>query len=464
MTGLRTLPVILAGGSGTRFWPLSRDSWPKQFMKLAGNDSFIVMTVKRAHKISGGNPIFVVASEELAEKIRLELLDLNIPVEFIIEPSPKNTAPAIGLAAKRITEKYGDGIMIVLPSDHLIKNEELFAETINRAKKAAERGFLTTIGIRPTKPETGYGYIKMGKDLGEGIFAVDAFTEKPDRATAEAYLKDGGYFWNSGMFIWKASTFLDSVNKYFPELDEVLSSPSDDGLEDKFEKVPSISVDYAIMEKEKKVAVVPGEFFWSDVGSWSSLDEILDRDENGNVIIGNVVAVDCENTIFYGGESLIAGVGLKNMIVVNTEDASLVIPKDKAQDVREVVKALKEKGAKESLEHPTVHRPWGSYTVLLTGNGFKIKKIVVKPGKKLSLQMHHHRSEHWVVISGTARVTRGEETYFVHAGESTFIPKSTKHRLENPGIVPLWIIEVQNGEYVEEDDIIRFEDDFGREN
>ncbi|RMG60461.1 MAG: mannose-1-phosphate guanylyltransferase/mannose-6-phosphate isomerase [Deltaproteobacteria bacterium] len=459
----KVYPVILAGGSGTRFWPLSRQAWPKQLMKLTGDDSFIQMTAKRAASIPGAEKIYVVAGKELSEKIRFELTGFSFPLEFVVEPAPKNTAPAIALAADRIVKESGDGIMVVLPSDHLIREEEKFVESMGKAIKASEEGFLVTIGIEPSRPETGYGYIKRGAPAGDGFFLVERFVEKPDREKAETYLAEGGYYWNSGMFVWKASRFLEEVEKHFPELADAVGEGDKDLFAERFHSLPSISVDYAIMEKATSVAVVPGSFFWSDVGSWSSLDELFEKDERGNVVVGKALPLECENSIFYGGDSLLAGVGLKEMIVVSTGDATLVVPKEKAQDVRKVAEKLREEGVPEGLEHRKTVRPWGSYTILLSGPGFKIKKIEVKPGHRLSLQMHYHRSEHWVVIGGTARVTRGEETYFVHEGESTFIPKSTKHRLENPGKVPLLIIEVQNGEYVEEDDIIRFEDDYQRE-
>lgn len=454
--------VILAGGSGTRFWPLSREQWPKQFLKISGEKSLIAQTVDRARTISRGGDVMIVAGRELAEKIRLELA--GEAVRFVIEPAAKNTAPAIALAAMAICREGGDGFMVVLPSDHVIGEKDRFIRGVQKALTAAGEGFLVTLGITPGRPETGYGYIKRGGPLGEDVYRVERFTEKPDGATALRFLKEGGYYWNSGMFVWKASAYLKEVEKHIPALHESIRNAGDDeeGLGVSFSGVEPISVDFGIMEKSENVAVVACDFSWSDVGSWSALEEIQEKDEGGNVSLGNVLAVDCNDSIFYAGSDLVAAVGLQGMVVVDTEDATLVVPKERAQDVRKVVEILKEKGAKERVEHRTVHRPWGSYTVLLEGEGFKIKKIEVHPEKRLSLQMHHHRSEHWVVVSGAAKVTRGEEEYLVHANESTFIPRVTKHRLENPGIVPLNIIEVQNGEYVGEDDIVRFSDDFGR--
>ncbi len=455
-------PVILAGGAGTRFWPLSREQWPKQFIKIGGEKSLIGQTVDRARELSATGTAIVVAGKELSEKIRLELLIEHL--HFVVEPAAKNTAPAIALAARFIRDRFGDGIMVVLPSDHVIKENDLFREAIAKAVGAAREGFLVTLGIAPRKPETGYGYIQRGREIGEGVYAVDRFTEKPDRDRAEQFVKEGSYYWNSGMFIWQAGTFLDEVKRHLPGLHDVISAhgPGDEGLAEAFAGIEPISVDYGVMERSDRVAVVPCDFSWSDVGSWSSLDEVEETDQEGNVSFGNVVAIECKDSVFYAGSDLVAAVGVKDMVVVDTEDATLVIPKERAQDVRRVVDLLREKGAKERIEHRTVSRPWGSYTVLLEGEGYKIKKIVVLPGKRLSYQMHYHRSEHWVVVSGTAKVTRNDEEYFVYANESTYIPKLAKHRLENPGLVPLNIIEVQNGEYVGEDDIVRFGDDYGR--
>ncbi len=462
MAELKICPVILAGGSGTRFWPLSRENWPKQFLKLTGNKSLIRLTVERAEAVSSGGKTFVVAGQDLSEKMRLELMSDEIRI--VVEPAAKNTAPAIALAAKTIVDEMGDGVMVIMPSDHVIKDEHLFLEEMKKAVEAAGEGFLVTLGIIPSRPETGYGYIKQGEPVSKGVFLVERFTEKPDREKAEGFLAGGDYYWNSGMFVWKASVFLEEVGNFLPEIHETLEFFGDDEgrFDSAFKGLKAVSVDYGVMERSKKVVVVPCSFTWSDVGSWPALDEVLDRDEEGNIMKGNAIAIDSRDSIIYAGKDLVAAVGIKNMIVVDTEDATLVIPKERSQDVRKIVELLKHTGARERVEHKTVQRPWGSYTVLLEGDGFKIKEIEVLPGKRLSLQMHHQRSEHWVVISGNARVTRDEEEYTVKTGESTFIPKLSRHRLENSGLVPLRIIEVQNGEYVGEDDIVRFEDDFGR--
>ena len=463
MSEMKVYPLILAGGSGTRFWPLSREEWPKQLLNISGNGSLVAQAVSRAGLISGSERIYIVAGSSLAEKIRMVLLNENLT--FVIEPAAKNTAPAIALAAKAICDREGDGIMVVLPSDHVILEEERFIEGVSRAIEGARRDYMVTLGITPTAPETGYGYVKAGAPLFEGVFEVKRFTEKPDRERAEQFLEEGGYYWNGGMFIWKASIFLEEVKTHLPELFDVIGKygKDDEKMAEEFSGLEGISVDYGVMEKAKNVAVVPCSFTWSDVGSWAALDDIFDKDMSGNVVRGNVIPIECNDSIFYGGEELMAAVGLQEMIVVSTGDATLVVPKKRAQDVRNVARELKERGAREGVEHRTVTRPWGSYTVLLTGERFKIKKVEVSSGKRLSLQMHHHRSEHWVVVRGSAKVTKGDEEYVIQVNESTYIPKETKHRIENPGQAPLWIIEVQNGEYVGEDDIVRFQDDFGRQ-
>lgn len=455
--------VILAGGSGVRFWPLSREQWPKQFLKMTGKKSLIAETFDRAKKIAGAGRVYVVANAELLEKIRLELLPESI--HAVTEPLPKNTAPALALAAKKIAERSPEAIMVALPSDHVILDHAHFLKNIRAAAALANRGYLVTLGMKPTRPETGFGYIKAGQKLAGGGFRVARFTEKPSLENARRFLKAGTYFWNSGMFVWKARVFLEEVKKYMPDLHAVVESGSRADPERwgaAFERLKSISVDYAILEKSRHVAAVPCSFRWSDVGSWSALDEFLKKDGDGNVFQGNVLAADCKNSIIFTHDNLVAALGLENMVVVDTEDAVLAMPKDRAQDVRKIVEVLRGKKARESLEHRTNFRPWGSYTVLLERPGFKIKKVDVLPGKRLSLQLHNRRSEHWVVVHGKALVTRGLREYVVRTGESTFIPEHTKHRLENPGKEPLGIIEVQCGEYVGEDDIVRYSDDFGR--
>ncbi|HEY3375015.1 MAG TPA: mannose-1-phosphate guanylyltransferase/mannose-6-phosphate isomerase [Candidatus Aquicultor sp.] len=470
--------VILAGGAGTRFWPLSREMNPKQLLKVFGTESLIWQTIKRLEPIIAQEQTYVVTNNKLADEIRTSLLTASEPfmqIGYLIEPLARNTAPAIGLAAAYLAGINPDAVMAVLPSDHLIRNTDEFIAALRYAVELAEANYLVTLGLKPSKPETGFGYIKLGNELkqhnGSHIsYQVERFVEKPDRATAEEYVASGNYFWNSGMFVFKAATVLAEIKSLMPGLYELLVKLKDIPLDEwmlgtaksLFGKADAVSIDYGIMEKSEKVAVIPVALDWSDVGSLIAIGDFLEADDNGNAIHGNVIDVESEDSIVYGENRLVATLGLKDMIVIDTHDATLVCPKDRAQDVRKVVDVLKARDAEEYLVHRTMYRPWGCYTLLERGPGYKIKIIEVRPGERLSLQMHHHRSEHWVVISGTARVMRGDEEFNVHINESTFIPPSTVHRLENPGLIPLRIIEVQNGEYLEEDDIVRSEDDYAR--
>ena len=470
--------VILAGGSGTRFWPLSREMTPKQLLRVFGTESLIWQTIKRLLPLISQDQVYVVANGKLSEEIRTRLITEKEPfdkVGYLIEPEARNTAPAIGLAATYLSTIDTDAVMAVLPSDHLIANPDDFLDALKHAERVAKAGYLVALGLKPNRPETGFGYIKLGsalKELSEPLpsYMVDRFVEKPDKEIAVSYLESGDYFWNSGMFVFKASTILDEIEQLMPDLHSLLMKFKDLSLDEWgsekanliFSSAESTSIDYGIMEKSDKVAVIPVDLDWNDVGSLIAIGDFLARDERGNATSGNVIDIGSRNSIVYGENRLVATLGLEDMVVIDTHDATLVCPKDRAQDVRKVVDVLKAKNATEYLVHRTMYRPWGSYTLLEHGPGFKIKIIEVKPGARLSLQMHHHRSEHWVVISGTATVTRGEEVFNVHVNESTFIPPSTVHRLENPGMIPLKIIEVQNGEYLEEDDIVRTEDDYAR--
>jgi mannose-1-phosphate guanylyltransferase/mannose-6-phosphate isomerase len=481
--------VILAGGSGTRFWPMSREKTPKQLLKVFGESTMIQQTLERLNDSLPVENVCIVTGQKYAYDIKNQLMEVCGSDKFrmLIEPVGKNTAPAVGLAAVYIRKESPKAVMSVMPSDHIILKKAEFTEVIKKASEIAAKGYLTTVGIIPDRAETGYGYIKKGKRLaaagkGQGktggkrinpggeVFIAERFVEKPDLKKASEYVRSGDYLWNSGIFVWRVSDILEEIRKQLPDLYSGLMKieraigrkNEQDVLNEVFDGLESVSIDYGIMEHAKKVAVIPADISWSDVGSWRALDDIAKKDASGNVITGNVIDVGSKNSIVYAGKRLIATVGLDNTVVVDTPDATLICNKDKTQDVRKVVDELRKKGADELVEHVTVHRPWGSYILLEAGSRYKIKRIVVKPGAKLSHQLHHHRSEHWVVVSGTAKVTVGDKSFHVHPNESTYVPISTKHRLENPGKVPLHLIEVQNGDYIEEDDIVRFDDEYGR--
>jgi mannose-1-phosphate guanylyltransferase/mannose-6-phosphate isomerase len=437
-------------------------------------------TVRRIAPSVAAERTWVVTGRDVADEARRQLRVIGTGATVVPEPVGRNTAPAIAVAAHRLVAADPDAIMIVLPADHAIGKPEAFRECLDYASAVADDGHLVTIGIVPRRAETGYGYIQQGqalptsarRDGGRGAaFRVDRFVEKPDRATAERYLSEGGYLWNSGMFVWRASVILDELRRHAPgvfaagsRIAEAMSAGADDArLRALYEAAEAVSIDYAVLERSSRVAVVPGEFGWSDVGSWAALDDVAAKDERGNVITGRVVDVDSQRSILYAQDRVVATIGLSDLIVVDTPDATLVCAKDRAQEVRKVVDALEAQRAQEHIVHKTVQRPWGTYTVLGEGPGYKIKRIVVNPTSRLSLQMHRRRSEHWVVVAGTARVTCGERVYDVKTNEGTYIPPETKHRLENVDPqVPLEIIEVQNGPYLGEDDIVRFDDDFGR--
>ncbi|MDT7041264.1 mannose-1-phosphate guanylyltransferase/mannose-6-phosphate isomerase [Candidatus Nitronereus thalassa] len=470
--------VVLAGGSGTRFWPMSRERFPKQLLKIIGEETLIQQTVRRVMSSVPVNHICVVTNHFQAESIKLQLAQWKdeLADNFVLEPEGRNTAPAIGLAALRLLRRDPDATMLVLPADHIIQGDAKFKNAISLGYEIAQKGNLVTFGIQPTKPETGYGYIqpnrraRLGKQGTLSGYKVARFVEKPDVKKAQQYLKSGNYFWNSGIFLWRASTVLEEFARHQPALlrglkavDEMMESGQfGNPFAARYKKLPSVSIDYGIMEQSSHSAVVPVNFSWSDVGSWGSLEEVAPCDKRGNVKTGNVVDLDSENTVFFTDKRLVGSIGLKDMVVVDTPDATLVCPKSRSQDVKKLVEELKRRGAPEHLEHLTIHRPWGSYTILEEGPGYKVKRISVLPGGRLSLQMHHKRSEHWVVIAGTARVTCGDTVSDLGPGKSIAIPVETKHRLENPGNDPLEIIEVQNGPYLGEDDIVRYQDDYGR--
>ncbi|HNW44015.1 MAG TPA: mannose-1-phosphate guanylyltransferase/mannose-6-phosphate isomerase [Elusimicrobiales bacterium] len=460
--------IILAGGSGTRLWPVSRYGLPKQFIKLNGGKSLLCQTVERLAAVVPLKDIFVITNEDYRFHVQEDLRAVSPAIEanVILEPVGRNTAPAIALVMKYCAEKLKcvkDEVIFICPSDHIIEPVEKFARYARQAETAAKAGAIVTFGIKPGRPETGYGYIKKGgKAPGNGgVCKVEKFAEKPDVRTAEKYLKDGNYYWNSGMFAFTMGTMLAEFKAYAPEISRKMGQTLAKMTAD-FKNMPSISIDYAVMEKSKKAAVLPIDILWSDVGSWDSLPEVIKPDFEGNVKVGDVLALDTKRTIVMGEGRLISTIGLKDLIIIDTVDALLIARRGEAQRVKEVVDLLKERKRKEVVEHTTTYRPWGSYTVLEEGPRYKIKRIVVKPGQKLSHQMHYHRSEHWIIVRGTAKVSLGEKVSLVHENESTYVPKSTGHRLENPGKVPLEMIEVQNGEYVGEDDIVRFNDIYGR--
>jgi len=462
------VPVILSGGSGTRLWPLSREAYPKQFLPLVGDDTMLQATWKRVASIAGAAPI-VVANQEHRFMAAEQLRECKVlPQALILEPVGRNTAPAIAIAALQALANGDDVLLLVLPSDHVVRNEAAFHAAVKQAALAAETGKLVTFGIVPTAPETGYGYIKAA--AGEGVRAVDRFVEKPDLATAEQYVASGEYFWNSGMFLFKASRYLKELEALQPAILAACRQALDKAARDNdfirldaeaFAASPNDSIDYAVMEKTADAAVVPLDAEWNDVGSWSALWEVSDKDADGNACHGDVIALDCKDSYAYGNR-LIAMVGLQDVVVVETDDAVFVGHKDRVQDVKEIVGQIKRDGRSEAAAHRKVYRPWGAYDSIDNGARFQVKRITVKPGATLSLQMHHHRAEHWIVVSGTAEVTRGDEVILLSENQSTYIPLGVTHRLKNPGKLPLELIEVQSGSYLGEDDIVRFEDSYGR--
>lgn len=467
------LPVILSGGSGTRLWPLSRTQYPKQFLPLNSDLTMLQETVARLGKVDS---VSVICNEEHRFLVAEQMRQVKQKCSIFLEPVGRNTAPAIALAAlDAIAKGKGAECLLVLSSDHVIDQADVFKRAVEQAEPLAKAGYLVTFGTVPTKPETGYGYIKAASqpiaDVACVAYAVADFVEKPDLTTAQQYLDAGDYYWNSGMFMFTADRFIEELGKHRPDIlaacqnAMATTTPDLDFIRiDKaaFEACPDESIDYAVMEKTDKAAVIPLDAGWSDVGSWSALWEIKPKDALGNVLQGDVIAENTRNSLVMGGERLVTTLGVDDLIIVDTKDALMVAHKDHVQDVKKLVAAVKEQGRNEHFQHREVYRPWGKYDSIDTGQRYQVKRITVKPGEKLSVQMHHHRAEHWIVVSGTASVTCGDKTFLVTENQSTYIPLGEVHALENPGKVELEMIEVQSGSYLGEDDIVRFKDNYGR--
>jgi mannose-1-phosphate guanylyltransferase/mannose-6-phosphate isomerase len=467
------IPLILSGGSGTRLWPVSRRNMPKQFLSLTGDGTLFQQTVARTRQLPDAVAPIVVASEDHRFLAADQLLEAGVEgATIVLEPLARNTAPAIALGALKALERDTEALLLVLPADHLIGDTESFTSAVQQALPAAREGWLVTFGIRPDRPETGFGYIRRGESIGGDAFRVAQFVEKPDQPTAQTYLSNGSYDWNSGMFLFKASRYLEELGQHAPEMLAAVREAYATGRSDldfvrvdsaAFAKVPDNSIDYAVMEKTSRAAVIPVSCAWSDIGSWSALWLSGQHDEQGNQREGDTMAINTRNSLLRSHDRhMIATVGVDDLIVVSTPDATLVVHRDAAQDVKKVVDQLKASGRTEHSFHRVVHRPWGSYDSIEAGGRFQVKRIVVKPGASLSLQKHHHRAEHWIVVSGTAEVTCDENVFLLAENQSTYIPLGSVHRLRNPGKVPLELIEVQSGSYLGEDDIVRFDDVYGR--
>lgn len=466
------LPVIMAGGSGSRLWPLSRQLNPKQFLALADAQlSMLQATIRRLDGLDIGMPRLICNEQHrflAAEQLRQLGME---QASILLEPVGRNTAPAIALAALQTVHEEGDPVLLVLAADHLIQDVDAFLSSIRTALPLATAGKLVTFGIVPSHPETGYGYIEKGTRVEGGGFAVSRFVEKPNLTTAQEYLASGNYYWNSGMFMFRASRYLEELERFQPEILIACRQALDAGKQDMhftrvdataFSACPEDSIDYAVMEKTEHAIVVPLDAGWSDIGSWSALWEVSTKDAKGNVFKGDVIDLATCNSYVHADSRLVATVGVEDLVIVETKDAVLVAHKDRVQEVKQIVERLKADDRHEHLNHREVYRPWGMYDSIDTGHRYQVKRITVQPGAKLSVQMHHHRAEHWIVVSGTAKVTNGDQTYLVTENQSTYIPIGQVHALENPGVIPLELIEVQSGSYLGEDDIVRFEDKYGR--
>ena len=459
--------VILAGGKGTRLWPISRESFPKQFLKLGNEKTLLQQTIERFLSLVNPQDILLVTNQDYRFLVKSQAKAIHplLETQVLIEPEQKNTGPAIAYAIKYLEEKKQVGdqeVILVSSSDHWVSSHEKFLKAVALAEKATSQGQIITFGARPNKPETGYGYIHIDASCNCAIYPAKAFVEKPSLEIAMKYMESGEYLWNSGIFIFSVKTFWQELRLHAEEMHQ-LSQGTLEEMTGNFAKMPCISIDYAVMEKAGKISVVPFDFLWSDIGSWDALFDMMDKDHNQNVTVGNVHAIDTKNSLVVGDRRLISMIGLEDMVVIETEDALFLGKKGESQRVKELVAELKKTGKKETQDHLTTHRPWGYYKILESGPRYKVKRILVDPLQVLSLQMHYHRSEHWVVVQGTAKVTIGESIQFLHENQSTYVPKGTLHRLENPGKIALEIIEVQVGEYLGEDDIVRLEDLYGRQ-
>jgi len=464
------IPVILSGGSGTRLWPLSRGHYPKQFLPLVSEHTMVQETVLRLDGLKGLKAPLAVCNEDHRFMMAEQLWEIGVkPAAIILEPMGRNTAPAVAMAALTATSE--DDVLLILPADHVISDLDVFHKAVVQAKALAEQGFLVTFGIVPTEPETGYGYIKRDTLQHGSAYSVAAFVEKPDAETAKHYLKSGDFYWNSGMFAFKAGSFLTELEKFNPDMLVICRQALKAAKVDMdfvrldkeiFSTCPADSIDYAVMEKTDKAVVIPLDAGWNDVGSWSALWDVTDKDPFGNAICGDVLTVDTRNSFIHAQSKLVAVIGVNDLVIVETDDAVMISSKDRVQEVKQIVGQLKALGRSEADIHRKAYRPWGHYDLVDTGERHQTKRIVVKPGGKLSVQKHHHRAEHWVVVKGTALVTKGDEKLLITENESIYIPLGIVHCLENPGVIPLEIVEVQSGSYLGEDDIVRFDDQYGR--
>jgi mannose-1-phosphate guanylyltransferase/mannose-6-phosphate isomerase len=466
------IPVILCGGSGTRLWPLSRETYPKQFLRLLGKESLLQQTMQRCKGIETIAPPLLVCNESSRFVAAEQLREIGIDnARILLEPMRRNTAPAIATAALHALSEHEDPLLLVLPSDHSIKDHDAFCTAIHFAIQAAIQGDLVTFGIKPQGPETGYGYIRAASSETRSAQPVLEFVEKPNRATAEQYIASGNYYWNSGMFLFRASRYLEELTLYQPEIvaacrEAVALAKKDfdfirlDGKA--YAASPDKAIDYAVMERTDRASMIAMEAGWSDIGSWASVWDVAEKDSHNNATQGDVLLQDCEDCMVHGTTRLVTAVGLRNTVIIETADAVLIMDTERAQDTKKLVAELLGTQRPEATQHREIFRPWGSYDSIGTGNRFQVKRITVKQGAKLSLQMHHHRAEHWVVVSGTAKITNGDKEYLLTENQSTYIPVGVVHSLENPGKVPLELIEIQSGGYLGEDDIVRLQDRYGR--